>query len=44
MESATAAGDVKGYLRAIRAGDKSALKAAVRADIDGAYDVLTGLL
>ena len=31
-------------LAAIRAGDKSALKAAVRADIDGAYDVLTGLL
>jgi len=31
-------------LNAIRAGDKSALKAAVRADIDGAYDVLTGLL
>ncbi len=98
MESATAAGDVKGYLRAnrtfhfivygaagsesllsiieslwlqispyfnllhgsgnysasneqheamlnaIHAGDKSALKAAVRADIDGAYDILTGLL
>ncbi len=31
-------------LKAIRAGDRSALKAAVRADIDGAYDVLTGLL
>jgi DNA-binding GntR family transcriptional regulator len=31
-------------LNAIRAGDKCALKAAVRADIDGAYDVLTGLL
>lgn len=31
-------------LNAIRAGDKSALKAAVRADIDGAYDVLMGLL
>ena len=31
-------------LNAIRAGDRSALKAAVRADIDGAYDVLTGLL
>jgi hypothetical protein len=30
-------------LIAIRAGDKAALKAAVRADIDGAYDVLTGL-
>ncbi len=98
MESATAAGDVKGYLRAnrafhfivyaaagsdsllsiienlwlqispyfnllhgsgnysasneqheamltaIRARDKSALKTAVRADIDGAYDVLTRLL
>jgi DNA-binding GntR family transcriptional regulator len=98
MESATAAGDVKGYLRAnhafhfviygaagseallsiieslwlqispyfnllhgsgnysasneqheamleaIQAGDKPALRAAVRADIEGAYDVLTGLL
>lgn len=31
-------------LKAIRDGDRSALKAAVRADIDGAYDVLTGLL
>ena len=30
-------------LIAIRGGDKVALKAAVRADIDGAYDVLTGL-
>lgn len=30
-------------LAAIRAGDKAALKAAVRADIDGAYGVLTGL-
>lgn len=31
-------------LDAIRAGDKSALKAAVRADIDGAYGVLMALL
>ncbi|MHA1566187.1 MAG: GntR family transcriptional regulator [Alphaproteobacteria bacterium] len=31
-------------LNAIRAGDKSALVAAVRADIDGAYDLLTTLL
>lgn len=31
-------------LNAIRAGDKSALRAAVRADIEGAYDVLMGLL
>lgn len=31
-------------LNAIRGGDKTALKAAVRADIDGAYDLLTRLL
>jgi len=31
-------------LNAIRAGDKSALRDAVRADINGAYDVLIGLL
>ncbi len=31
-------------LNAVRSGDKPALKAAVRADIDGAYDVLMRLL